>query len=108
MRLLLLQHFCNREALVFGVADLRPQSPTALREPRIERIKRGKALRLGGKPDSSTCVLYVLLDNALLPSTGDVAEVRVEKVVRTEVAKRALTVRSFQRPTLSTAVFMLS
>jgi hypothetical protein len=44
--------------------------------------ERTEALPGGLQPDVTTAVLHVLLDDSLLPATGNVAEVGIEQVVR--------------------------
>ena len=57
-------------------------SATRIRQPDIEFGKAAKAFFACVLPDAPAAVLHVLLDNALLPAAGDVAEVRIEQVVR--------------------------
>src|SRR5665647_1636761 len=60
----------------------RPQSATAYFKPGIQLIERAEALLPGIHPDTTTRVLHILLDDALLPAGGDIAKVRVEQVMR--------------------------
>jgi hypothetical protein len=108
VRPLVLEHLGHAELLVLGVAHLVPQRPAALAQPGVEFAEAAEALLGRVDPDAPAAVLHVLLDDALLPAAGDVAEVRVEQVVRAHGAKRALTMRPLPFLTLSTAVFMLS
>jgi hypothetical protein len=82
-----LQHFGNTKVFVLRMAQLRPQGAATIREPRIEFGERAKSSALGIKPDSSASVLHVLLDDAFLPTRGDVAEVRIKQVVRAHDSK---------------------
>lgn len=52
-------------------------------------------------------VLHILLHPSFLPASGEVAELGLEQVVAIKDSNRALTLRSFTLPILSTAVRML-
>ena len=62
--------------------QLLPQRPTAGQQPQIEFGEGTEALIGGVLPEAAPTVLNVLLDDAFLPAGGDVAEVRIEQVVR--------------------------
>ena len=53
-------------------------------------------------------VLHVLLDGSLLPTTGDVAEVGIEQVVRAHHGEAGVDDSALALLDLVTAVFMLS
>ena len=59
-----------------------PGRETLHRQPGIELGKAAEALLLGVLPDPAAGVLDPLLDAALLPARRDIAEVRLEEVVR--------------------------
>jgi len=62
-----------------AVGDLAPQRLAALLQPAVEQRQRGK--RRHGLPQSVPRITHVLLDLALLPAGGRVAELGLEQVV---------------------------
>lgn len=74
----MLQHLRDAELAVFGVSNFVPQRTASWSEPRIEFGERAEASLAGLDPDASAAVLHVL-DHALLPARGDVAEVGIEQ-----------------------------
>src|SRR3989338_867169 len=81
MGALLLQHFCQTELFVLGMAQFAPQRPATFAQPRIEFGERAKSLTLRIQPDAPTAILDVLLYHPLFPTGGYVAEVGVKQVV---------------------------
>ena len=65
-----------------GLKQPLPQRSAAFQQPDIEFGERAKAFFARVLPDSPPAILNVLLDNAFLPAGGDIAEVRIEQVVR--------------------------
>ena len=80
--LLVFQHLGDGEFFVLGMPQFLPQCSAAFQQPGIEFGKRTEAFLAGVLPDPSPAVLNVLLDHAFLPAGGDIAEVRIEQVVR--------------------------
>ena len=76
------EHLGHAELLVLGVPDLAPQFSAPLAQPCVEFGQAAPFALARLDPDAPAAVLHVLLDNALLPAAGDVAEVGVEQVVR--------------------------
>ena len=85
--LLQLQHLGDAERFVLRVAQLSPQSPAALAQPRIELGKAAKAPLPRLHPDATAAVLHILLHAPLLPAAGTVAKIRVEQIVRAHGCK---------------------
>ena len=78
----MLEHLGDGQFAVLGVAQFLPQRPAANQQPDVEFGKGAEAFLAGVLPDPSPAILDVLLDDAFLPAAGDVAEVRIEQVVR--------------------------
>jgi len=82
VRPLVLKHLGHAELVVLGVAYLLPQGPAAVPQPGVEFDEGAEAFLRGIDPDAKPAVLHVLLDDTLLPASGDVAEVGIDQVVR--------------------------
>ena len=80
--LLVFEHFGDGQIVVLGVAQFLPQRPAARQQPDIEFGKGAESFLGRFLPDAPPAVLHVLLDDAFLPATGDVAEVGIEQIVR--------------------------
>mmetsp|Transcript_44314 Transcript_44314/g.78330 ORF Transcript_44314/g.78330 Transcript_44314/m.78330 type:complete len:366 (+) Transcript_44314:5222-6319(+) len=81
-RLLILQHVSHCQCRPLGVRGLGPAGAAALGEPGIERGQVWPAPFARFAPDLAPAVLHVLLDDALLPAGGRVAELGLEQVMR--------------------------
>jgi len=81
--LLVLRDLSDRQFRPLRVMHLPPRRPAALAEPRIECFQIRPAPFSGLPPDLAAPVLHILLDDALLPAGGAVAELRLEQVMPT-------------------------
>ena len=81
VRLLLLPDVGNGQLGPLGVRQFMPGVQAGLVQPRIEALQVRPAAFGRLQPDATTAILHVLLDNALLPASGAVAELRLEQVV---------------------------
>jgi hypothetical protein len=108
LHLLVLQQVGNGERRPFRMGHRLPGRPALLGQPGVEFIQVGPAPLAGFLPDLPAPILDVLLDDALLPAGGPVAEFGIEQVMAAHGEEARIDVRSLPRPTLSTAVFMLS
>ena len=89
-----------------AVRRLGPTAPGIALQPVVERRQGGEAR--GWLPEPMAGVLDVLLDLPLLPAEAGLQNSASNRKWLTMAEKRALTLRSLPRPTLSTAVRMLS
>ena len=73
----------DAELLVLRAPHFIPHRPTALTVPGVHLDEVAEALFGRGHPYAPTAVLHVRLNQALLAAARDVAEVRLEQIMRT-------------------------
>ena len=66
-KLFLLQHFGDAKFPMLGMAQLVPQSATALPQPSIQLVERTETSVAGIDPDTAPAILHILLDHTLFP-----------------------------------------
>jgi hypothetical protein len=82
MRLFEVQRLGDRQRRTVRVSELLPQGTTAAFQPCVEFIQTAELSLTGFLPQPLTAVLNVLLDLAFLPTRRDIAEFRVEQIMR--------------------------